>query len=358
MVSEQQELDTQQGAGHDARGTESPATATFKGRLHLKDFMFSSPEPTQLRRSPRLLRHTSTVTVSETVTSSRTSSATISSTSSSLAKTTIVTRSSPGSKPPRAKPQTPASPSPSPSSSSASSPRKRKRQSSSYAPPSTYAHLPPLRDAIAPNLLVLFVGLNPGIQTARSGHAYAHPSNLFWKLLFSSGITPRPCTPQEDQLMPELFGTGHTNIVGRPSRNGAELSRQEMDDGVAVLEEKIRRWKPETACIVGKSIWESIWRVRHGGRAVGADFKYGWQDETENMGLDDDDPGWKGARVFVASSTSGLAASLSRAEKQAIWNELGAFVKKRRAERALEGEKPEENGQKPEENGVPAPTPP
>ena len=83
---------------------------------------------------------------------------------------------------------------------------------------------------------------------------------------------------------------------------------------------------------------------------MGADFKYGWQDETENMGLDDDDAGWKGARVFVASSTSGLAASLSRAEKQAIWNELGAYVKKRRAERALEGEKPEENG-------VSAPTP-
>lgn len=147
--------------------------------------------------------------------------------------------------------------------------------------------------------------------------------------------------------MPELFGTGHTNIVGRPSRNGAELSRQEMDDGVAVLEEKMRRWRPETACIVGKSIWESIWRVRHGGRAVGADFKYGWQDETENMGVDVD-AGWKGARVFVASSTSGLAASLSRAEKQEIWNELGSHVKKRRAERAMEGEKPEENG-------VPAP---
>ncbi|KAL3958807.1 hypothetical protein ACCO45_006969 [Purpureocillium lilacinum] len=67
---------------------------------------------------------------------------------------------------------------------------KRKRASTGYAPPSTYAHLPHLPDAILPNLIVLFVGLNPGVQTARTGHAYAHPSNLFWKLLFSSGITP------------------------------------------------------------------------------------------------------------------------------------------------------------------------
>ncbi|KAH7321236.1 uracil-DNA glycosylase-like protein [Stachybotrys elegans] len=211
---------------------------------------------------------------------------------------------------------------------------KRKRTASGYAPPSTYAHLPTLPDAVAPNLLVLFVGLNPGIQTARTGHAYAHPSNLFWKLLYSSGVTPRLCRADEDRSMPELYSLGLTNIVSRPSRNGSELSRQEMDDGVEALHEKARRWRPESMCIVGKSIWESIWRVRHNRKPVGAAFKYGWQDETENMGVI---PGeWPGARVFVASSTSGLAATLSPAEKQRIWDELGKWVKKRRIERQEE----------------------
>jgi len=181
---------------------------------------------------------------------------------------------------------------------------------------------------------VLFVGLNPGVQTARTGHAYAHPSNLFWKLLFSSGITPRPCRADEDRQMPALYALGNTNIVARPSRNGSELSKQEMDDGVAALEDKARKWRPECMCIVGKSIWESIWRVRHGGSKVGGAFKYGWQDESENMGVIDGE--WSGAKVFVATSTSGLAASLSPAEKQAIWNELGSWVKKRRAEREAE----------------------
>lgn len=216
------------------------------------------------------------------------------------------------------------------------SPSKKARTSSGYAPPSTYSHLPSLPDRILPNLIVLFVGLNPGIRTSTSGHAYAHPSNLFWKLLHSSGITPRRCHYSEDVDLPELFALGNTNIVGRPTRNGSELSKKEMDEGVATLEEKIRIFKPEAVCIVGKSIWESIWRVRHGRPIRKEEFKYGWQDTAENMGKIDTDEGeWKGARVFAATSTSGLAAATLPAEKERIWRQLGEWVEQRRHERSL-----------------------
>lgn len=221
--------------------------------------------------------------------------------------------------------------------------KKRIRAKSGYAPPSTFAHLPPLPDAMGPNLHVLFCGLNPGIQTAIDGHAYSSPTNRFWKLMYSSGVLPVPCTPQEDRTLPKRFNLGLTNIVERPSRNGAQLSKAEMDAGVPVLESKVRRWRPEVICLVGKSIWESVWRVHHDGKAVGKDFnktfKYGWQDETENMGIGDVDEkedgvvyadDWKGARVFVSSSTSGLAATLSPAEKERIWRELGEWVERRR----------------------------
>jgi len=216
------------------------------------------------------------------------------------------------------------------------SPLKKSRSQSGYAPPSTYAHLPTLPDALGLDLICVFVGLNPGIQTAVSGHAYAHPSNLFWKLLHSSGCTTRRCLPEEDQDLPRLFALGNTNIVTRPTRNGSELSKAEMDASVRVLEEKIRRFRPEAVCIVGKSIWESVWRVRHG-RAIKKDeFKYGWQDEGENMGaISEDGDEWKGARVFAATSTSGLAASLLPAEKERIWRELGVWVEQRRTERGI-----------------------
>ncbi|EHK25288.1 uncharacterized protein TRIVIDRAFT_177250 [Trichoderma virens Gv29-8] len=288
-----------------AEGVESGKSATFEGRLQLKEFMYTSQQ--SVRRSPRF------AAAPESPSSSSATSVTVPSSSNKRRQS--------------------AAPS---SSSSSPQKKKRTRPSAGYAPPSTYAHLPELPDAVAPNLLVFFIGLNPGVETARKGHAYAHPSNLFWKLLYSSGVTPRPCRPEEDRQMPQLYSLGLTNIVSRPSRNGAELSKQEMDDGVAILEDKARKWRPESMCVVGKSIWESIWRVRHGS-PVGKAFKYGWQDESENMGVIEGE--WAGARVFVATSTSGLAASMSLAEKQAVWNQLGSWVKTRRAEREAQEEK-------------------
>ncbi|KAI5467324.1 uracil-DNA glycosylase-like protein [Mariannaea sp. PMI_226] len=294
----------------------SPQPATFKGRLQLSDFSYkdaddsSTSTNTSVRRSSRLNPSSSSSTTPFVSTKRR------------------IPKSNDGEDADGAdgaggaddkKPK-----------------KKRARQASGYAPPSTYSHLPLLPDSIAQDLLVLFIGLNPGIQTARTGHAYAHPSNLFWKLLFSSGVTPRYCSPTEDRQLPELYSLGFTNIVARPSRNGAELSKQEMDEGVEILEDKARKWRPESVCVVGKSIWESIWRVRHG-RPVGKSFKYGWQDESENMGVIQGE--WGGARVFVATSTSGLAATLPLAEKQRIWGELGDWVKMRREERAIEVEK-------------------
>ncbi|KAL8958225.1 MAG: hypothetical protein Q9183_005878, partial [Haloplaca sp. 2 TL-2023] len=50
--------------------------------------------------------------------------------------------------------------------------KKRKRTTSGYAPPSKYAHLVNnLTDSLAPNLICVLVGLNPGIRTATTGHA-------------------------------------------------------------------------------------------------------------------------------------------------------------------------------------------
>jgi len=153
--------------------------------------------------------------------------------------------------------------------------------------------------------------VNPGIRTATTGHAYSHPSNLFWKLLHSSGCTPRKCTPEEDGDMPYLYALGLTNIVTRPTKDAGELSKSEMDEGVSVLEEKIKRFRPESVCFVGKSIWESVWRVRRGRQMRKEEFKYGWQGEGESIGAQaDEEGGWEGAWVFVATTTSGLAAGM------------------------------------------------
>ncbi|KAF1914206.1 uracil-DNA glycosylase-like protein [Ampelomyces quisqualis] len=225
----------------------------------------------------------------------------------------------------------------------ASSPRPKKRRApSKYADPSKYAHLSPLVDILEPNLICVFVGTNPGVQTAAAGHAYAHPSNHFWKLLYTSGLTDRRLRPEEDRSLPDLYCMGNTNIVERPSKDAAELSKEEMAAGTANLDAKFLKYKPEAVCIVGKGIWESIWRYRYGKNMTKADFKYGWQDEKDNMGKADDEGEldatgeiWKGAKVFVTTSTSGLAANLKPAEKEAIWKPFGAWVQKRRVARSF-----------------------
>lgn len=239
---------------------------------------------------------------------------------------------------------------------------KKPRPSKGYAPPSTYDHLPALPDTIVPNLICLFVGLNPGIQTATKGHPYAHPSNLYWSLLHSSGLTPdRRLAPAEYVSLPERYALGNTNIVGRATRDGTQLSKEEMVAGARVLDDKVRHGRPQAVCLVGKSIWEAVWKWKHGRAIKPKEFRYGFQDAQENMGrsggLGGEGGGWAGARVFVASSTSGLAASLSLREKQEIWAQLGAWVNERRKERerakgggknfegvaATEGEELEEN---------------
>ncbi|RDL33213.1 uncharacterized protein BP5553_08652 [Venustampulla echinocandica] len=298
-----------------------PAPASFAGRLNLASYAFVPESSTQdkatrspVRRSPR---NTPSVSSSSSPSPSKRSLKREAS-DSTLLRPSV-------------------------------SPKKRSRSApSGYAHPSTYSHLAPLTDILAPNLILIFVGLNPGVMTSSKGHAYAHPSNLFWKLLHSSGITSRRLLPSEDVTLPEKWSCGNTNIVSRPTRNGSELSKSEMDEGVSVLEEKVRKSRPEAVVVVGKSIWESLFRVRNGRGLKKGEFEYGWQDgEMMGVAAEGDDVGqvngsgeedandgpWEGARIFVASSTSGLAATLSPAEKERIWGELGSWVQQRRAER-------------------------
>lgn len=114
------------------------------------------------------------------------------------------------------------------------------------------------------------------------------------------------------------------------TKDTAELSLEEQAAGTPILEAKVREYKPEIVCCVGKSIWEAIHRHWYGKNPKKNEFRYGWQDR--NIGAI---PGeWEGARVFVATTTSGLAASMKLAEKKEIWKELGDFVQKRRKERS------------------------
>src|SRR5215208_7466211 len=109
---------------------------------------------------------------------------------------------------------------------------------------------PPLRDRIAPGVDVLFVGINPGVRSALTGHHFAGFSNRFWKLLYESRLVPEPIGYQDDRRLPE-WGYGITNIVPRPTPGIDTLRPEEYVAGRLALQRKIRRYQPNVVALVG-----------------------------------------------------------------------------------------------------------
>ena len=96
------------------------------------------------------------------------------------------------------------------------------------------AHGKTLHDTIAPNLKVLFCGINPGLYTAAVGHHFARPGNRFWPALHMGGFTPRIYSPFEEKLLLEL-GLGVTNIVNYATCRADELEDAQLHAGAKIL---------------------------------------------------------------------------------------------------------------------------
>jgi TDG/mug DNA glycosylase family protein len=109
-------------------------------------------------------------------------------------------------------------------------------------------------DIIAPGLNVLFCGINASIYSAAVGHHFARPGNRLWKTLYGAGFTDRLLSPQEDQTLLN-YGYGMTNIVDRATARADELDSQELIQGKAALQEKIRQFSPRYLAILGISAY-------------------------------------------------------------------------------------------------------
>ena len=180
-----------------------------------------------------------------------------------------------------------------------------------------------LRDRVGPGLRALFVGINPGVRSALTGHHFAGFSNRFWKLLVESRLVPEPITYQDDWRLPE-WGLGVTNLIARPSPGIDDLRPVEYTDGWNVLEKKIAKLKPDVVALVGVTLYRALLprlalpRPRAGAaRQVDASV-VGLRPETVH-----------GARVFVLPNPSGRNANFSYAEMLSIYRQLASFLRSR-----------------------------
>ena len=105
-------------------------------------------------------------------------------------------------------------------------------------------------DVIAPDLRVLFCGINPGLYSGAVGYHFARPGNRFWKALAGAGLTTRVLSPDDDgELL--AAGLGITNLVARATATAAELSADELQAGARALAEKAQQWRPQWVAFVG-----------------------------------------------------------------------------------------------------------
>lgn len=117
-------------------------------------------------------------------------------------------------------------------------------------------------ELLAPNLQVVFCGINPGLSSAHQGYPFANGSNRFWKVIHQAGFTDRQLAP-EQWLQLQDNGCGITALVARPTVAASELSRDELRGGGEVLKEKILRYQPRALAILGKQAFSSAFGVRN-----------------------------------------------------------------------------------------------
>jgi len=107
-----------------------------------------------------------------------------------------------------------------------------------------------LREVIAPDLRVLFCGINPGLYSAAIGYHFARPGNRFWRALHDSGFTDRILDPSEQSLLPE-YGCGLTNLVARSTAVAAEISAEELRRGRGSLKRRVSKYGPRYVAVLG-----------------------------------------------------------------------------------------------------------
>lgn len=130
-----------------------------------------------------------------------------------------------------------------------------------------------LQDHIRPGLLVLFVGINPGLRSAAIGHHFAGHSNRFWKLLFESQLVSEPLTYQDDWRLPD-WGLGLTNIVSRPSAGIDVLKPSEYAAGRKRLAASVQRYQPHAVALLGVTIYRRLFQEQKtGGISLGLQDK-------------------------------------------------------------------------------------
>ena len=163
-------------------------------------------------------------------------------------------------------------------------------------------------DVLAPDLAVVFCGINPGRVSAAAAAHFANPRNDFWRLLHEAGFTPRLVPPAE-QVEVLHYGIGLTNAAPRTTPGSSDLRAADFADAAARLEQMALELRPGVIAFVGKEAYRGAFHERpeHG---------------LQKRGLGD-------TILFVLPSTSPANAAVPYAERLRWFRALRELVPSR-----------------------------
>jgi len=160
-------------------------------------------------------------------------------------------------------------------------------------------------DILAPDLRVLFVGINPGRRSAAAHAHFANPRNDFWRLVHESGMTPEMLGPKRQREALD-HGIGITNAALRTTPGSGDLRAADFVGAAERLVQLALTLRPGTMAFVGKEAYRG---------AFG---------ERPSLGLQERRLG--DARLFVLASTSPANATVPYAERLTWFRALAALI--------------------------------
>ena len=167
-----------------------------------------------------------------------------------------------------------------------------------------------LPDYLKTGLDLVFVGLNPGVQSARVGHYFASPRNRFWRAANRAGIFDPPLCADEDFRALEQ-GIGFTDVVKRASGGASDLRAVDFRRWAPVLVEKLERYGPRIVCFHGMVAYRNF--LKYGQRVTG----------RAELGLQPRAIGT--SRVYVVPNPSPANAGFSLDDLATWYGRLRAF---------------------------------
>ncbi len=177
-----------------------------------------------------------------------------------------------------------------------------------------------LPDHLKQELDLVFVGINPGLYSARVGHYFARRTNRFWPAFSRSrlsekvraGLSREELVPEDDSTL-LAFGIGFTDVVKRPTANASELAPDEYRLGAPELLDKLLRFRPRVACF-------------HGVTGFGAFARYVLGEDKRKWVLGVQDATVGDVRLFVVPSPSPANAHFTLADQIDWYDNLADFM--------------------------------